>query len=288
MKEAKGKLTKREASLLGTVAARPVIERLKQERIAEYNRHPLICKNCHNPIPYTHKIGGAKMFCSRSCRTQYYSKLRPPKSLEIRQKISDTLRKLNGKSCRSIDRKCVRCGKPIGRMSRGFCSLECCRAYAWEKKKEEIERTGTMMTNHCGETDARNAKRYLKEIAGAKCSKCGASEINGMPIPLQVHHVDGNAMNSSISNLVLLCPTCHALTENFGCRNGHRSSRASRKLYWTTKSDRDRLHSFEQMENAEDRSNTTLPISDMRVDLIPIADQVELEDSPLLSSWMTM
>lgn len=34
-----------------------------------------------------------------------------------------------------------------------------------------------------------------------------------------MHHVDGNKLNNSEDNLLLLCPNCHALTENYCGRN---------------------------------------------------------------------
>ena len=52
-----------------------------------------------------------------------------------------------------------------------------------------------------------------------KCEKCGNTEWQGMPIPLQVHHVDGNHLNNDVNNLQVLCPNCHALTDNFCGRN---------------------------------------------------------------------
>ena len=36
-----------------------------------------------------------------------------------------------------------------------------------------------------------------------------------------VHHIDGNSLNNIESNLQLLCPNSHSLTENFGSRNKH-------------------------------------------------------------------
>ena len=38
-------------------------------------------------------------------------------------------------------------------------------------------------------------------------------------IPLEVHHLDGDRMNNELSNLQLLCPNCHALTENWRGKN---------------------------------------------------------------------
>lgn len=47
-----------------------------------------------------------------------------------------------------------------------------------------------------------------------KCECCGNTMWNGMLIPLELHHIDGNHYNNSWGNLQLLCPNCHALTNN--------------------------------------------------------------------------
>ena len=39
------------------------------------------------------------------------------------------------------------------------------------------------------------------------------------PIPLELHHKDGNRYNNQLDNLMLLCPNCHALTENYRAKN---------------------------------------------------------------------
>lgn len=51
------------------------------------------------------------------------------------------------------------------------------------------------------------------------CERCGKSEWEGEPIPLQVHHIDGDRTNNSIENLQVLCPNCHALTDNYCGKN---------------------------------------------------------------------
>lgn len=56
---------------------------------------------------------------------------------------------------------------------------------------------------------------YLLNIREHKCEKCGLTEWQGEKIPLEVHHIDGNRRNNSLSNLQLLCPNCHSLTDNF-------------------------------------------------------------------------
>lgn len=40
------------------------------------------------------------------------------------------------------------------------------------------------------------------------CSSCGYSEfVEG----LEVHHIDGDSKNNNVSNLMILCATCHRL-----------------------------------------------------------------------------
>lgn len=48
-----------------------------------------------------------------------------------------------------------------------------------------------------------------------RCESCGATEWRGKPIPLELHHIDGNRKNNTLSNINLLCPNCHALTDNY-------------------------------------------------------------------------
>lgn len=47
-----------------------------------------------------------------------------------------------------------------------------------------------------------------------KCELCGLSEWQGQPIPLELHHKDGNHYNNELDNLQILCPNCHALQPN--------------------------------------------------------------------------
>lgn len=52
-----------------------------------------------------------------------------------------------------------------------------------------------------------------------KCEHCGLTEWLGNPIPLELHHKDGNRHNNSIENYELLCPNCHALTDSYRGKN---------------------------------------------------------------------
>lgn len=63
-------------------------------------------------------------------------------------------------------------------------------------------------------------KKLLREgLKEHKCECCNNSSWNGVPIPLEVHHKDGNKRNNDLENLQLLCPNCHALTDTYKGRN---------------------------------------------------------------------
>lgn len=68
---------------------------------------------------------------------------------------------------------------------------------------------------------ARHAlKRGLIKIGRAsECNKCNITEWMGLPISLQLDHIDGNTYNNEPSNLRFLCPNCHSQTETFAGRN---------------------------------------------------------------------
>jgi len=47
-----------------------------------------------------------------------------------------------------------------------------------------------------------------------ECEICGISTWQGLELPLELHHIDGNRFNNTIDNLQILCPNCHSQTPN--------------------------------------------------------------------------
>ncbi|MEU8589802.1 HNH endonuclease [Streptomyces sp. NPDC048664] len=52
------------------------------------------------------------------------------------------------------------------------------------------------------------------------CALCGLPALwQGLPLPLEVDHLDGDWRNNRLENLRLLCPNCHATTDTYRGRN---------------------------------------------------------------------
>ena len=56
-------------------------------------------------------------------------------------------------------------------------------------------------------------------LKDARCEECGITEWRGKPVPLQLHHVNGDGQDNRRENLQVLCPNCHSQTDSWGGRN---------------------------------------------------------------------
>ena len=81
---------------------------------------------------------------------------------------------------------------------------------------EYLENSADIQTNKI-------RKKILEEgIKEHECECCGLTEWMGKPIPLEVHHKDGDRSHNELSNFELLCPNCHAFTDSYRGKNSRK------------------------------------------------------------------
>ena len=88
----------------------------------------------------------------------------------------------------------------------------------WNKNNSpaDIKPIEKYFNNEIPITSYKLKNRILKEkIKNYKCEICGLEKWNNQKIPLELHHINGNNKDNSLNNLQLLCPNCHALTDNY-------------------------------------------------------------------------
>ena len=125
--------------------------------------------------------------------------------------------------------KCLNCGKELTGKQTKYCSNTCQKEYEhkqwivrWKKGQETGMRGKYGISEHL--------RRYLFDKYNYKCARCGWGEINPYTgtLPLEIEHIDGNYQNNSEDNLIVLCPNCHAMTENYMGLNKGKSGRKNR------------------------------------------------------------
>ncbi|KKL52603.1 hypothetical protein LCGC14_2283800 [marine sediment metagenome] len=123
---------------------------------------------------------------------------------------------------RKIRKPCTMCDKVIKRHADKFCSNKCQGVYNYKQYIEKWKK-GELSGNR-GDKISAHIRKYIFEKYNNTCAQCGWDRINKYSdkIPLEMHHIDGNCKNTIEKNLILLCPNCHSLTENYGGLNrGH-------------------------------------------------------------------
>lgn len=144
------------------------------------------CDQCGNAMFKENKIinraikNNLHMFCSKECRYKYFSK----KSIAY---------------CDTCKKQIIIRASRLKRSKSGkvFCSRSCSNVH------RNSLFTGEDHPNFKG-IDYRSIA--LKECPNI-CKICDWAEDKRI---LEVHHIDGNRNNNVITNLIILCPNCHA------------------------------------------------------------------------------
>ena len=118
---------------------------------------------------------------------------------------------------------CAYCGKFIKSSRKAYCSIKCTTAAHWRDVFNTIKETGSFPVSTHGETDRRVAKKFLVETVGNKCAICGRDDCK-----LVVDHINGDACDSSVNNLRLLCEDCDRASDTYK-NKPHKANRPWRR-----------------------------------------------------------
>lgn len=139
---------------------------------------------------------GYGKFCSRACSAKGHTR---------KEKLPNTNCALCNSQFYSAPSKSSRSKSGLR-----FCSRKC---------KDTAQRIGGVkgiQPSHYGTSNPGDYRSFAFRELENKCCKCS---YNKHPEILEVHHKDRGRMNSSITNLEILCPTCH-MEEHFLSKDG--------------------------------------------------------------------
>lgn len=180
-------MTKSQAGHLGGIIRSAQLTAERTSRIVSYDKNPNKCATCGTPLSYDDFLR-KKIFCNHKCRAASFAPIR--KSLTHKH-------------------GCLFCGTPTS--NKKFCNSQCCGKYVKQQTALKIKQGIPV----CSST----LRDFIIGQRGHRCEHCGITEWLGQPVPLDLHHADGNSENDSPENLKLACKNCHALTPTFGNKN---------------------------------------------------------------------
>ncbi len=176
----------------------------------EYLLNPIIClrEGCENPISFLERK--VKRYCSRSCAVTVNNSTPKRKRTKWAYEF------------------CAWCQTPL-KARQKFCCRDC---YLASRRENNLLswKEGRLSGDDSNGLVKGFVREYLYEMRGEACELCGWAEINLFTgrIPLQIHHLLGASFERE-EELQILCPSCHALTGNYGVYGHGRPQRYASK-----------------------------------------------------------
>ena len=134
-----------------------------------------------------------------------------------------------------MSKKCIECGKKIGKQTRGKYCYGC---KVKREQKEKIEywlKTGDTGCHTIGKV-SNCIREYIYKEQKQICNICGiTNKWNGKKLNFILDHIDGDASNNRRENLRLICPNCDSQLDTFKSKNKH-SARIYRNTNMVPKS----------------------------------------------------
>lgn len=156
------------------------------------------CENCNSEHDGSY---GSGRFCSTKCSRGFSTK---GKRKEINEKVSKRMKEIKG----HLNAKPFKKGSDSRRHTFTEEDRKKASSKLIEKHKDIFYGDFDKLSKSL------KRKRLIEECEG-KCIECGIDKWNGDSITLELHHKDGNNKNNIKSNLEMLCPNCHSLTDTF-------------------------------------------------------------------------
>ena len=90
------------------------------------------------------------------------------------------------------------------------------------KKSPNYKTAKEYIQGSCVQSHILKLKLIRDGVKEDKCELCGVSEWQGVKLPLELHHINGNHYDNVFSNLQILCPNCHSIQKgNAGANAGN-------------------------------------------------------------------
>lgn len=195
------------------------------------------CLNCEKDV-----AAKENKFCSKSCSAIFNNlkrnKIVMPNCKECGKAVKKSTAIFCSQKCFGVNKIsrnekllnfCGVCNKKVPE-KRKYCSVDCA-VKGRNKSKVEEWRNGIDV-----KISTFSLRSLLRKEDGCSCSKCGNEQWNGIPIHLEVEHIDGNSENNLRNNVCLLCPNCHAQTSTYKSKNIGNGRHARRTRYKEGKS----------------------------------------------------
>lgn len=186
------------------------------------------CKLCGKEIIYPKNEN--RKFCSHTCSAIYNNTKRSNRALSDAKRIlgenatDEDIEKFSVKLLLNKEKNyCLNCGKEIEYKAseKGkFCCQQCQFDYKYKRYIKSWKEGNELGYRGVGQISA-HLRRYMLEKTNCSCEICGCNWVNpksGKPI-VEIHHKDGNPYNNVESNLQVLCPNHHAMTETYKNNN---------------------------------------------------------------------